>query len=356
MISILPWQDQPLRELLARRDKMPHALLIHGRPGIGKVEFARAIAQSLLCEANQDGIACGQCAACGWFREGNHPDFRALFPDIFTEAGSDPEATLDAAEGNGDKKDDKKDDRKDEKKSKEIRIDQIRALGGFMALSTHRDGFRVLLIYPAETLNPNAANSLLKTLEEPPPRTLILLVTDQPNRLLATLRSRCQRVLLAAPPSDQALAWLTGQGVANPQQALAMAGGAPLDALDFSTPEYQSERKSFVAALADPAADYMAAAQGFEKADLNHILTWLQTWVADIALSRLAGEVRHHLDQEKAIAAIATRVQLPKLFRYESELRQSRRSISHPLNARLLLEQLLISYQRAIQPASRDAT
>ncbi len=94
----------------------------------------------------------------------------------------------------------------------------------------------------------------------------------------------------------------------------------------------------------------MAAAQAFERAELDHLITWLQTWVADIALSSLAGDVRHHPDQKKAIAGIAARVQLPRLFRYESELRQARRSISHPLNARLLLEQLLISYQRSIQP------
>ncbi len=214
MIDLLPWHRQPLRELLARRGRMPHALLIHGNQGIGKVEFAKAIAQSLLCEANEDGIACGKCAACGWFRDGNHPDFRVLLPDILAEETTDTETVAEDA------------DKKEDKKSKEIRIDQIRAIGGFMTLSTHRDGFRILLIHPAETLNPNAANALLKTLEEPPARTLILLVTDQQNRLLATIRSRCQRVLLPAPTPEEALAWLSTQGVANAAPALAMAGGA----------------------------------------------------------------------------------------------------------------------------------
>ncbi len=338
MIDLLPWHRRPLTELLSRRGKMPHALLIHGSHGIGKLEFTRAIAQSLLCESNEEGIACGNCAACGWFQEGNHPDFRVLMPDILAEDAGDAESVVEVA------------DRREEKKSKEIRIDQIRALAGFMTLSTHRDGFRVLLIYPAEALNPSAANSLLKTLEEPPAKTLILLVTDQLNRLLATIRSRCQRVLLPAPPPAEALAWLAAQGIDNAVPALAMAGGAPLDALAFADPAYQVERQAFTAALADPAADYMAAAQSFEKSDLNHLVAWLQTWVADIALASLAGDVRHHVDRKKAIADIAARVQLPKLFRYESELRQVRRSIAHPLNARLLLEQLLISYKRAIQP------
>jgi DNA polymerase-3 subunit delta' len=81
MIDILPWQKQPLSELIARGEKLPHALLIHGRGGVGKVEFARALAQSLLCEAPEDRLACGTCPACGWFHEGNHPDFRELLPE-----------------------------------------------------------------------------------------------------------------------------------------------------------------------------------------------------------------------------------------------------------------------------------
>lgn len=340
MIDLLPWHRQPLTELLARRDKLPHALLIHGHQGIGKVEFAKALAQSLLCEApeaKEGVIACGKCSACGWFRDGNHPDYRELLPENLVEEDGSSEAETLADT-----------DSKDKKKSKEIKIDQVRGLADFMTLSTHRDGFRVLVVHPAETMNMAAANALLKTLEEPASRTVILLVTDQMARLMPTIRSRCQRVLLPAPEAKDALAWLTANGVVNPQAALAMAGGAPLDALGFAASDYQGERRTFVAALADPAADYMATAQSFEKSDLNHVITWLQTWVSDVVLTKLAGEVRHHVDDKKALAAIARQVQLPKLFRYETELRQARRVISHPLNARLLLEQLLISYQRAI--------
>ncbi len=349
MIDLLPWHRRPLIELLARREKLPHALLIHGNQGIGKVEFARAMAQSLLCEApimsnsgdkNLAGIACGICSACNWFRDGNHPDYRELLPEILVDEDVDSEAPSDP-------------DAKDKKKSKEIKIDQIRGIADFMTLSTHRDGFRVLVIHPAEAMNMSAANALLKTLEEPSARTVILLVTDQMARLMATIRSRCQRVLLPAPDALDAVAWLMqhdkGLSDAQAEAALAMAGGAPLDAVTFAASDYQTSRKAFVAALSDPAADYMAAAQSFEKSDLNHIITWLQTWVSDVVLSKVSGNVRHHVDEKKAIASIARHVKLTKLFRYESELRQARRSIHHPLNVRLLLEQLLISYQRAIQ-------
>jgi DNA polymerase III subunit delta' len=341
VIDLLPWLRLPLDELLARRASLPHAMLIHGKQGIGKVEFARAIAQSLLCESPERGIACGVCNACGWYREGNHPDFRELVPENLSDDDGDTDASADASTAT--------DGAKEKKKSKEIKIDQVRELAQFMTLSTHRDGFRVLIIYPAETMNLAAANSLLKTLEEPPPRTVILLVTDQMARLLATIRSRCQRILLASPTVEEAVKWLEGQNVLKPDTALAMAGGAPLDAIQFADRTYQTERQAFLNALTDAQSDYVAAAQSFEKSDLVNIVTWLQTWVADIVIAKLAGQIRHHVDHQKEITKIAARVELPKLFRYESALRQTRRSISHPLNARLLLEQLLISYQQAIR-------
>lgn len=338
MIDLLPWLRLPLDDLLSRRASLPHALLIHGKQGIGKTEFARAIAQSLLCESPEQGIACGTCNACGWYREGNHPDFRELVPENLSDDDADADGSSEAADG-----------AKEKKKSKEIKIDQVRELSTFMTLSTHRDGFRVLVIYPAETMNLAAANALLKTLEEPPPRTVILLVTDQLARLLATIRSRCQRILLTPPTAEAALKWLATQNVLKPETALAMAGGAPLDAIQFADRTYQTERQAFLNALTDAQSDYVAAAQSFEKSDLVNIVTWLQTWVADIVIVKLAGQVRHHVDHQKEITRIAARVELPKLFRYESSLRQTRRSISHPLNARLLLEQLLISYQQAIR-------
>lgn len=335
-IELMPWHEGPLRELLARKDKLPHALLVYGRQGVGKVEFARAMAQSLLCEELDHDIACGLCAACGWFREGNHPDFRELLPESMSDEPADADEPDDA-------------DAREKKKSKEIKIEQIRDIADFMTLTTHRGGFRVLLVHPAETLNPAAANALLKTLEEPPPRTVILLVTDRIGRLLATIKSRCQRLMVPSPDEVTALRWLESQGIAEAATALSQAGGAPLDAMVFADARYQAERKSFMRVLSDGNADYLAAAQAFERSDLVNVLTWLQTWVSDLALSRFTGNVRHHRDQKAAISRIAVRLHLPGLFRYESQLRQARRSIHHPLNARLLLEQLLISYSQAIR-------
>jgi DNA polymerase III subunit delta' len=335
-IDLLPWHHAALTELLARRETLPHAMLVYGGQGIGKIEFARALAQSLLCESPESGIACGKCLACGWFRDGNHPDFRELLPESMNEDEIDAETPVDP-------------EAKEKKKSKEIKIEQIRDIAAFMTLTTHRAGFRVLLVHPAEAMNPAAANALLKTLEEPPLQTVILLVTDRIGRLLATIRSRCQRLMVPSPDEATALQWLNAEGIVDAPNALAQAGGAPLDAFSFADANYQTERKAFVRVLSDSSADYLAAAQAFEKSDPVSVLTWLQTWVSDLVLSRFTGDVRHHRDQKAALSRIATRVNLPALFRYESQLRQARRSIHHPLNARLLLEQLLISYSNAIR-------
>ncbi len=339
-IDILPWQRAALMELLSRRESLPHALLIYGKQGVGKLEFARAMAQSLLCESPESGIACGTCPACGWFQEGNHPDFRELRPESHDDEEADAAATQEAlADGEA----------KEKKKSREIKIEQIRDIGMFMTLTTHRAGFRVLLVHPAEAMNPAAANALLKTLEEPPPQTVILLVTDRIGRLLATIKSRCQKLLVPAPDDAAAIAWLTSRGIDDARAVLAQSGGAPLDAIAFADADYQSDRRAFTQILADSNADYLAAAQVFEKRELSNILDWLQTWVGDVALSRFTGDVRHHGEHRAAISRIATRMNVPALFRYESQLRQARRSVHHPLNARLLLEQLLISYSQAIR-------
>lgn len=336
--KLLSWHREPLRALLGRREKLPHALLIQGRAGIGKVEFAKTVAQTLLCETPENGFACGHCPACGWFVEGNHPDYREILPESLKADDADAESASDSD--------------KAEKKSAQITIDQVRDLRQFVTLSTHRDGFRVLVIHPAEAMNPAAANALLKTLEEPTPHTLILLVADQPGRLLATVKSRCQALVLAAPDTAEAIAWLKEQGVTSGAESLlAQAGGSPLLALERADDAYQGQRKQFLDALGDPRrADWLSVAAAFEKADLGQVVQWLQTWCCDLITVKQIGEARHHPDFAQVIGRVAAQAPLMPLFRYESALRQSRRTIQHPLNARLLLEQLLISYAQAVQP------
>jgi len=163
-----PWHKSEFRALLQRKEQLPHALLLRGSQGIGKLAFAEAVARALLCEKPApDGAACGQCTACGWMGQGSHPDFRRLEPENLAEQ-KDSEAGIE----------------KKEKASTQISVDQVRSLANFINVSSHRGGSKVVLVHPAEALNPNAANALLKGLEEPPPRTYFLLVAHRWNQLL----------------------------------------------------------------------------------------------------------------------------------------------------------------------------
>jgi DNA polymerase-3 subunit delta' len=335
-VSALPWHAGVLAEVMGRRDRMPHALMLHGRPGIGKVELARAIAQSALCESPENNVACGKCAACNWFEQGNHPDYREIVPDAEAqedepEDGAEPES-------------------KGEKKSVLIKVDQIRAVMDFMTLSTHRAGYRVLLLHPAEALMAASANALLKTLEEPPPKSLIILVSDQPARLLPTIRSRCLKLAVPVPDADAARKWLEAQGVEDATGTLAQAGGAPLLALELGDPDAQAFRRKITDELSRPTgAQVLNYSVGIDRAALEPFLYWMQTWVTDLALARSAGRVRHHLEHREVLRKISARCDVDRLFALDDKLREARRLALHPLNPRLLVESLLLAYNRAMR-------
>jgi DNA polymerase-3 subunit delta' len=333
-VTALPWHRAALTRLLADRARLPHALLIQGAPGIGKVEFARALAAGILCESPREGLACGQCPSCHWFSQGNHPDFREIVPESAAEDEEDGEAETAKAE---------------KAKSVVIKIDQVRAVADFVALTTHRAGYRVLLLHPADALHPNAANALLKTLEEPPPHTLILLVTAYPARLLPTIRSRCRTLALGTPDPREAVEWLRAEAVDDPETALAAAGGAPLLARDLAQPEEAELRRRVVAELSKPSgADALAFAAAIDRPRMERFVYWLQTWVTDLLMVRLAGAPRHHVGAAAALSARAKTADLEALFELDRELAEARRLVSHPLNPRLLAEHLLMAYNRAI--------
>jgi DNA polymerase III subunit delta' len=333
------WHRALLERLLADRDRMPHALLVHGPAGIGKAAFSRALAAGALCESPKGGLACEACPSCHWFSQGNHPDFREIVPEA--TADEEGEGAAEAEAGKAEKA-----------RSLVIKIDQIRAVGDFVSLSTHRAGFKVLVIRPAETLQPAAANALLKTLEEPPQRTLIVLVSDRPSRLLATIRSRCRLLALPMPPRDQALAWLRGEGVENPEVVLASAGGAPLLARDLARPEEAELRRRLLAELARPGgADPLGFAAAIDRQAVERFIHWMQTWVHDLARARLAGGVRHHTDFATALQARARAADLEALFAFDRELAAARALAAHPLNPRLLAEHLLMAYNRVTSGA-----
>src|SRR3569832_645282 len=176
--KLLPWQKEQWEKLSARRrsGRLPHALLLTGPAGMGKVAFVEAWLRSLLCEqVEATGLACGLCRGCQLLAAGSHFVFRWVSP---------PE------------------------EGKVIGVDQVRELFQYLALTPLYGAYKIATIHPADKLNINAANSLLKTLEEPPPHSLIVLVTAQPSRLPVTVISRCQRIHFPVPSTEPALAWL----------------------------------------------------------------------------------------------------------------------------------------------------
>lgn len=212
--SLYPWQQDAWQQLQAL-PRMPHAILFHGAQGT-RVDFIEHFAQALLCEdVRADGHACGVCASCGWFSQGNHPDYRRVRPEALEDEVAD-----EGEDGEGAKK-----SAKSKTPSKDIKIEQIRNLADFMNISTHRQGLRVVVLYPAEALN-----TLLKTLEEPP-GTLFLLAWSRLDRLLPTILSRCRKFALPMPSHEQALTWLKAQGLNDADSWLREQGGAPLAAL-----------------------------------------------------------------------------------------------------------------------------
>lgn len=223
-----PWNEAILKAFRARLERLPHALLIHGAPGVGKLALAERMVQLLLCEhAEPQKRPCGACDGCRWFLGGNHPDLRRVEPEALAKQ---PVEAEEGEEGSGDASP----ARRAKQPSLQIKIEQVRALANFLNVRSHRGRLRLALVQPAEDMNENAANALLKGLEEPPAGAVFILVSHRPARLPATIRSRCVALAVPLPPQDMALKWLAAQNVKDAERWLAYAGGAPLRALAYA--------------------------------------------------------------------------------------------------------------------------
>ena len=258
---IYPWQQNSWNSLSQgrRNNHMPHALLIAGAEYCGKVDFAKSLAKSLLCEnrdeANQ--VACNQCKSCRLFVAGSHPDYTAVHLI--------------------------------EKKS-QIVVDQIRGLNEFIYLSRSYEGSRVVIISPVERLNINAANSLLKTLEEPPEKTVLILVSSSPSELIPTIRSRCQLLHLPQPSYAEGLQWLTTQTLENPaDELLVAAAGKPMLAKQLDEGERLASRKQLatdILKLLRGNLSLVNVAKQWEKAPKADLLDWQLQWVQEMIKSK----------------------------------------------------------------------
>lgn len=334
------WHKGPFERLLSAGATLPHALLLRGARGIGKLAFARALAQALLCEAPRaDGYACGRCSACQWFDSGTHPDFRQIEPSAEDPGGEEEEGGRRSAA----------------KKSAWIRVEDIRALADLINMTSHRGGAKTIVIHPAEALYTSAANALLKSLEEPPPRTFFILVTHRPHQLLPTIKSRCQQVALDTPDAKSAAAWLAAQGVRDAHLALAHMGGAPLLAAELADSGYWGARAAFLRQLCAPELDVLAAADAVQDCPIPHVIAWLQKWTYDLVHYRTLGRVRYNPDHENTIARAAAAADPVEAMRFHREMVKLQRYAQHPLNARLFIEQVLLDYRDAVEPQNAIA-
>jgi DNA polymerase-3 subunit delta' len=323
MSAPYPWLESAWQRLRATRSRPAQALLLAGPRGVGKGALARAWAQALLCEAPlPGGAACGSCPACHWFVTGAHPDFRLI--TLQEKTGKEGETRMATA----------------------IEVEQAREAVEYVQLSTYRAGFRVVLVNPADSLNLAAANALLKVLEEPPLKTVFVLVSDQPRRLLPTIRSRCTRLDIGLPATDIAVQWLGNEQVEDAATLLALSGGAPLDALNWSEGAELDERLSVLEGLARP--DAMDPVTLGERWKAIRIQTWhtvAYKWLGDLLAVKLRGSVQFNRDFADVLAELGAQADLAKLLALARSHADAGRTLAHPLNRPLQQEAWLIEYR-----------
>jgi len=324
-MNIIPWNKSVWQRIVSQRERLPHALLLHGRAGTGKFEFARVLSKYLLCEKPVGQQACHQCAKCLWFDEGHHPDFKLIMPEE-TEASEDSP-------------------KKKATKKTQISVAQIRQLIQALSLTNHdTNSLRVALIYPAEALNIASANALLKILEEPPNNTIFILVSDQVKRLLPTIISRCQSYAMPIPMASEAITWLESQSVENASQLLAYYGGAPLSALQGS--EHSLSSQIFNQLSMGSKLDIFSSTTILIEYGMEQAISMLQKWAYDILLCMYAIQQNYHSEHGNALQALTKSVNLSELLDFQRKLNQAKITANHPLNQELQLENLLIQYKK----------
>ena len=337
--ALAPWLQTQLTRLLLQRG---HAWLLSGPSGLGQFELALALAKAWLCESPTDSGACGVCGSCHAVDVHTHADLCMLLPETLSLELGWPldEKTQDDL------------DSKKRKPSKEIKVDAARVAVSFTQFTRSRGTTKVVLVFPAERMNGITANTLLKTLEEPPGAVKFVLATEAAHQLLPTIRSRCLGHTMVWPDFDDALAWLqavsrtAGEGdkkaikqatLAELQTLLVAAGGRPADALGW----IRSGQASLIA------QSWQALPKAMARGDASALADWAPAEAVD-ALQKLchdmwvvkAGAQPRFFNPADLPPATGNNASASALSAWARELATTARTVEHPYNAGLMLESL----------------
>ena len=327
---IYPWQQSQWQQVtqLISSGRLPHALFLHGNQGLGKADFAVALANALLCrQPRDDKQACGSCQSCQLLAANTHPDLHYLRPVAAEKTTS-------------------------KKPALSIRIDDVRALCDKLNQTSQYSGYRVAIIEQADQLTLSAANSLLKTLEEPGKDVLMILTSARSHRLPVTIRSRCQLLRFTIPDETQALSWLRDNRQDNEaseeqlRQALSYASGSPLAALEnLQTVEQQLLLAEAMTAAISGKSSLEYAARLAKYAKLQ-MLEGMLSWTSDLSRMIACGPETEIINSQyrSKLKALSKKVNQQRLFRFHDQLNFNVLHASIAVNEQLLWENLLLSW------------
>ena len=331
---IYPWQiDIKNRLFQAKKTgRLAHAYLFSGPSGMGKQAFVCDFSKSLLCQAPKaEGSACLTCQSCRLFDSKAHPDFYLIEP---------------------------------EESSRAIKIDQVRALASYSQQTAQYQGYKIILMVPADSMNVASSNALLKTLEEPEKNTLLFLIAQDPARLPRTVRSRCQEISFHTPKEAEWLGWLENEpsyqaAPINPQLLMNWSQGAPLEALRLLESKEYEKRQTWFSVFyqwTQKKIGLMECVKPLDKDAIPRFLFHLSSWVSDVLRSSSGGQRDQMINADlyDALKMVRPKGELMNAFQYWYELEQAKRwmTSSSNLNAVLLLESCLIEFRKVFLTGS----
>lgn len=336
---VYPWLSDKFDRLIGQRNSLAHAYLLAGQAGLGKTVFTEQFAQAMLCKQSTP-FACGQCQSCHLFISATHPDLHVLQSEKYSL--EHPGILSDYAERYP------VPESKRKTPSAVITIDQVRAVLPDINARPHMADCRIIVLNPAEDLNINAANCLLKALEEPPPDTYFLLISHDPDRLLPTLRSRCNRIDFRVPDALVAEQWLSQQlnDTTRANSLLAKARGVPLRALSLGqngTDDLEQQLANLLMQLAENMTDPVTAAAGIMK-DKQFVLRAVLESIQQLIVALIKNNFSVATESVN-LQEIGNRLHSRELFGYFDYVSIAVRQTNTPLDDGLILEDILSRWQ-----------